>query len=133
MIYRDRVEDADSSRFQGNERGPRGRKIGRDSLPRLSLRPRNGQDTNPGLSPIRPSIFKEPCILSILPFSHPIPNMAKIKSIEYFRVLPRWLFVKVTDQDGQYGWGESTLEGHTEAIEGCLSSLSKRFQGYEAE
>lgn len=30
--------------------------------------------------------------------------MAKIKSIEYFRVLPRWLFVKVTDDDGYYGW-----------------------------
>lgn len=59
--------------------------------------------------------------------------MAKIKSIEYFRVLPRWLFVKITDDEGRYGWGESTLEGHTEAIEGTLDSLSKRFQGYEAE
>ncbi|OJJ86378.1 D-galactonate dehydratase [Aspergillus glaucus CBS 516.65] len=59
--------------------------------------------------------------------------MAKIKSIEYFRVLPRWLFVKITDDEGQYGWGESTLEGHTEAIEGTLDSLSKRFQGYEAD
>lgn len=59
--------------------------------------------------------------------------MVKIKSIEYFRVLPRWLFVKVTDEEGQYGWGESTLEGHTEAIEGTLKGLSRRFQGYEAE
>lgn len=60
-------------------------------------------------------------------------QMAKIKSIEYFRVLPRWLFVKVTDEDGYYGWGESTLEGHTEAIEGTLDSMIRRFQGYEAE
>lgn len=59
--------------------------------------------------------------------------MAKIKTIEYFRVLPRWLFVKVTDEDGDYGWGESTLEGHTEAVEGTLNSLSRRFQGCEAE
>jgi hypothetical protein len=59
--------------------------------------------------------------------------MVKIQSIKYFRVLPRWLFVKVTDEEGQYGWGESTLEGHTEAIEGTLQGLSKRFQGYEAE
>ncbi|OXV06834.1 hypothetical protein Egran_05399 [Elaphomyces granulatus] len=58
--------------------------------------------------------------------------MAKIKSIEYFRVLPRWLFVKVTDEEGQYGWGESTLEGHSEAVEGSLNALAKRFQGYEA-
>lgn len=59
--------------------------------------------------------------------------MAKITSIEYFRVLPRWLFVKAVDSDGNYGWGESTLEGHTEAIEGSLNELILRFVGYEAE
>ena len=59
--------------------------------------------------------------------------MAKIKSIEYFRVLPRWLFVKVSTEDGLYGWGEATLEGHTEAIEGSLTELIGRFVGYEAE
>ncbi len=59
--------------------------------------------------------------------------MAKIKGIEYFRVKPRWLFVKVTDEAGNYGWGESTLEGHTQAIEGTLDSLIARFVGYEAE
>ncbi|PUU80476.1 enolase C-terminal domain-like protein [Tuber borchii] len=59
--------------------------------------------------------------------------MAKIISIEYFRVLPRWLFVKVTSEDGQFGWGESTLEGHTEAIEGSLDELIGRFVGYEAD
>ncbi|TGZ79108.1 enolase C-terminal domain-like protein [Ascodesmis nigricans] len=59
--------------------------------------------------------------------------MVKIKTIEYFRVLPRWLFVKVTDEAGNYGWGESTLEGHTEAIEGSLDELIGRFVGYEAD
>ncbi|KAF6237159.1 hypothetical protein HO173_004627 [Letharia columbiana] len=59
--------------------------------------------------------------------------MAKIKTIEYFRVLPRWLFVKVCDEQGNYGWGESTLEGHTLAVEGCLDSLRERFVGYEAD
>ncbi|KAJ5330041.1 hypothetical protein MYU51_003325 [Penicillium brevicompactum] len=59
--------------------------------------------------------------------------MVKIKSIEYFRVLPRWLFVKVTDEEGKYGWGESTLEGHTEAVEGTLNALCQRFEGYEAD
>jgi galactonate dehydratase len=59
--------------------------------------------------------------------------MPKIRSIEYFSVKPRWVFVKVTDEEGQYGWGESTLEGHSQAIEGTLAALSKRFQGYEAE
>jgi hypothetical protein len=59
--------------------------------------------------------------------------MPQIKSIEHFRVLPRWLFVKVTDENGDYGWGESTLEGHSEAVEGTLDALGKRFKGYEAE
>ena len=46
--------------------------------------------------------------------------MAKIKTIEYYRVPPRWLFVKVTDEDFHSGWGESSLEGQTEAVEGKL-------------
>ncbi|KAI9888833.1 MAG: hypothetical protein M1814_006236 [Vezdaea aestivalis] len=59
--------------------------------------------------------------------------MGIIKSIEYFRVLPRWLFVKICDEDGNFGWGEATLEGHTQAVEGTLDALIERFQGYEAE
>lgn len=59
--------------------------------------------------------------------------MAKIKKIEYFRVKPRWLFVKITDENGKYGWGEGTLEGHTNAVEGALDEIIARIIGYEAE
>ena len=59
--------------------------------------------------------------------------MAKIKTIEYFRVLPRWLFVKICDGDGHFGWGEGTLEGHTQAVEGCLDALRGRLVDFEAE
>lgn len=59
--------------------------------------------------------------------------MAKIKSIEYFRVKPRWLFVKVTDEEGRFGWGEGTLEGHSLAVEGALDEIITRIVGYEAE
>ena len=59
--------------------------------------------------------------------------MAPIKSIEYFRVLPRWLFVKICDSEGNYGWGEATLEGHSLAVEGCLDAMIARFVGYEAD
>jgi hypothetical protein len=62
-----------------------------------------------------------------------VAAMPKIKSIEYFRVPPRWLFVKVTDEHGSYGWGEATLEGHTQAVEGCLDALIQRFADFEAE
>ncbi|KAI9756095.1 MAG: hypothetical protein M1815_004208 [Lichina confinis] len=59
--------------------------------------------------------------------------MPKIASIEYFRVCPRWLFVKICDAEGFSGWGEATLEGHTEAVEGTLNALIKRFVGYDAD
>ncbi|PYI04094.1 mandelate racemase/muconate lactonizing enzyme family protein [Aspergillus sclerotiicarbonarius CBS 121057] len=59
--------------------------------------------------------------------------MAPIKSIEYFRVKPRWLFVKVTDDQDKFGWGEATLEGHTLAVEGALDEIIARLIGYEAD
>ena len=59
--------------------------------------------------------------------------MAKIKSIEYFRVKPRWLMVKITDDAGQYGWGEGTLEGHDLAVEGALEEMIVRLIGQEAK
>ncbi|KAK5701290.1 hypothetical protein LTR17_022704 [Elasticomyces elasticus] len=59
--------------------------------------------------------------------------MAPISSIEHFRVLPRWLFVKIVDSEGRVGWGEATLEGHTEAVEGTLNGYTKRFIGLEAD
>jgi galactonate dehydratase len=59
--------------------------------------------------------------------------MAPIAKIEYFRIPPRWLFVKVTDVNGNFGWGEASLEGHSEAVEGCLVSFAERFCGMDAE
>ncbi len=59
--------------------------------------------------------------------------MAKIKSLEYFRLPPRWLFVKVVDEDGKVGWGDASLEGHTNAVEGCLDAYRERVLGLEAE
>ncbi|KAK8050422.1 mandelate racemase/muconate lactonizing protein-like protein [Apiospora phragmitis] len=59
--------------------------------------------------------------------------MGKIAKIEYFRVPPRWLFVKITDDTGVAGWGEASLEGHTQAVEGCLESWAARYVGLEAD
>ncbi|KAL1595083.1 hypothetical protein SLS60_009770 [Paraconiothyrium brasiliense] len=59
--------------------------------------------------------------------------MGKIAKIEYFRVPPRWLFVKITDEAGNFGWGEASLEGHTQAVEGCLDSWIERYIGFEAD
>ncbi|EGO03890.1 hypothetical protein SERLA73DRAFT_165456 [Serpula lacrymans var. lacrymans S7.3] len=56
-----------------------------------------------------------------------------ISKIEVFRLPPRWLFVRVETADGYVGWGESTLEGHTESIEGAFSDLKERFVGSDAD
>ncbi|KAJ3746558.1 enolase C-terminal domain-like protein [Lentinula detonsa] len=56
-----------------------------------------------------------------------------ITDIEIFRLPPRWLFVQVKTSDNIFGWGESTLEGHTEAIEGAFSDLRERFIGAIAD
>jgi GTP-dependent phosphoenolpyruvate carboxykinase len=60
-------------------------------------------------------------------------KMPKIAQIEYFRVPPRWLFVKITDDAGNVGWGEASLEGHTQAVEGCLDAYIDRYTGMDAE
>ncbi|KAF8438150.1 enolase C-terminal domain-like protein [Boletus edulis BED1] len=52
---------------------------------------------------------------------------------QFFRVPPRWLFVRVETADGLVGWGESTLEGHTEAVEGALGDLASRFVHCDAD
>lgn len=59
--------------------------------------------------------------------------MVNIKKLEYFRVPPRWLFVRIEDEAGSVGWGEATLEGHTEAVEGALDEMFERVRGMEAK
>ena len=53
--------------------------------------------------------------------------------LQIFRVPPRWLFVRVETEDGFVGWGEATLEGHTEAVEGAFDDLRERFAGWDAD
>lgn len=56
----------------------------------------------------------------------------KIGRIETFIVPPRWLFVRVETEDGAVGWGEGSLEGHAEAVEGAFEALRDRFVGHDA-
>jgi galactonate dehydratase len=57
----------------------------------------------------------------------------KLSRIETFRVPPRWLFVRVETSDGAVGWGEASLEGGAEAVEGALAALKDRFVGADPE
>ncbi|GHJ84789.1 hypothetical protein NliqN6_1191 [Naganishia liquefaciens] len=59
-------------------------------------------------------------------------NINRITKIETFRVRPRWLFVRVETSKGIVGWGEATLEGHSEAVEGAFADFRERFIGWDA-
>ena len=51
----------------------------------------------------------------------------KTVRIGTFHVPPRWLFVRVESDDGSVGWGEASLEGHAEAVDGARDALGDRF------
>ena len=55
----------------------------------------------------------------------------KIDRIESFFVPPRWLFVRVETADGAVGWGEASLEGYAEAVDGAIEALRDRFVGHD--
>ena len=55
----------------------------------------------------------------------------KIARIETFVVAPRWLFVRVEAGDGCFGWGEASLEGYVEAVDGVFEAFRDRFVGHD--
>ncbi|KAF8633165.1 hypothetical protein AX17_004666 [Amanita inopinata Kibby_2008] len=73
------------------------------------------------------------CTLAVPLVMDSIKNQSLITKIETFRLPPRWLFVRVETSDGLIGWGEATLEGHTEAIEGAFEDFRTRFISWDAD
>jgi galactonate dehydratase len=59
--------------------------------------------------------------------------MNSITKIETFMVPPRWMFVRVETRDGVVGWGEASLEGHCEAVEGEFAVFRDRFIGADPD
>ena len=53
----------------------------------------------------------------------------KIGKIQTFHVPPRWLFVRVESEEGAVGWGEASLEGWAEPVEGVFEIYRDRFIG----
>lgn len=58
--------------------------------------------------------------------------MARIASIETFRVPPRWIFVRVTTDDGLVGWGESIIPKRAHAVVGAIEDMAANLVGVEA-
>jgi galactonate dehydratase len=59
-------------------------------------------------------------------------TMSKIKSMELFQVPPRWLFLKITTEDGLVGWGEPVVEGKAATVQAAVEEMSDFLIGKEA-
>jgi galactonate dehydratase len=53
----------------------------------------------------------------------------KITSVETFLVAPRWLFVKVSTDEGIAGWGEASLEGRAHTAQAAVHDLEDYLLG----
>ena len=53
----------------------------------------------------------------------------KIEKLEVFHVQPRWMMLKITTDEGLYGWGEPTLEGKEKVVEAAIETLSEYLIG----
>ncbi|MDR0536131.1 MAG: galactonate dehydratase [Puniceicoccales bacterium] len=48
----------------------------------------------------------------------------KITKLELFKIPPRWLFLKVSTDEGVSGWGEPIVEGRADTVEAAVNELS---------
>lgn len=53
----------------------------------------------------------------------------KITDVEVFQVPPRWLFVKISTDEGLAGWGEASLEGSSDVVRAAVAALAGQLIG----
>ena len=56
----------------------------------------------------------------------------KIEKLELFKVPPRWLFLKVTTNDGTEGWGEPVVEGKASTVQAAVEEMAPFIIGKDA-
>src|SRR5689334_9799512 len=57
----------------------------------------------------------------------------KITGIELFTVPPRWLFLKISTDEGLAGWGEPIVEGHAGAVEASVREMAEFIIGRDPD
>lgn len=55
-----------------------------------------------------------------------------VRSIETFKVPPRWLFVRVETQSGLVGWGEPIVEGRADTVAAAVHEMAECIVGRDA-
>lgn len=53
----------------------------------------------------------------------------KIKKLELFKVPPRWLFLKISTDEGISGWGEPVVEGRADTVEAAVNEMKEYLVG----
>ena len=53
----------------------------------------------------------------------------RISRVETFLVAPRWLFVRIETDAGVVGWGEASLEGHSDAVRTVVAQFAEHLVG----
>ena len=48
----------------------------------------------------------------------------KITTVESFLVRPRWCFVKISTDEGLFGWGEAVLEGKASTVREAVREMT---------
>lgn len=56
----------------------------------------------------------------------------KVAKVELFKVPPRWLFLKITTENGLVGWGEPVVEGRAATVETAIHELLPCLIGHPA-
>ncbi len=56
----------------------------------------------------------------------------KIRNLELFKVAPRWLFLKMTTEDGLTGWGEPVVEGRADTVAAAVQEMGEALIGRSA-
>lgn len=58
-----------------------------------------------------------------------ITKTVTITRVETFSVAPRWLFVRIQTSDGVVGWGEGSLEGHSDTVRAAITQFAEYLVG----
>ena len=53
----------------------------------------------------------------------------KIKSLNLYKVPPRWLFLEIITDEGLSGWGEPVIEGRADTVATAVKELSRYLIG----
>jgi galactonate dehydratase len=57
----------------------------------------------------------------------------KITALELFSVPPRWLFLKISTDEGIHGWGEPVVEGHAHTVKAAVREAADYLIGRDPD